>query len=226
MKRLITKSLAIALFAGVLPFFWYCDGRESAKKEEENGTAADSLQQQEAIGQPPEVKPGQVIGIAGENVNMRTQPRIGDNVIMQLNTGDSVEVLYRGPKDQISHMVDYWYKVMYNNREMWVYGGVTSVRAEGLQPDENEHTEKKKEVLGTFNQILESGDNRFFLMNDREGRLHRFLILDGYEGEQMFSSRPEDLKGLGIKVTWDHPEPEALEGPTEEDRQVIRVELD
>ncbi len=225
MKKIITKILTVILIAGIPTLLWHCGSQESPDKAEDR-PAADSLQQQATDQPPAEVKAGQIIQIRGNNVNMRTQPRIGDNVIMQLSTGDSVEVLYRGPKEEISHMVDYWYKVMYNNREMWVYGGVTSVRAEGLQPEEGAQSERKKEVAGTFNQILESGNNHFFLMNDQEGRLHRFLIVDSYEGEQMFSSRPEDLKGLGIKVTWDHPEPEALEGPTEENRQVIRVELD
>ncbi|MFO8055230.1 MAG: SH3 domain-containing protein [Bacteroidales bacterium] len=205
---------------------WSCGGGLS-EDDKDTDNSADSLEVAKQGSAPAKVKPGDKLEIRGDNVNMRTQPEIGDNVIMQLDKGDSAVVIEQGPKDKIGDMVDYWYKVEYDDREMWVYGAITSVKSEGLRKEVDKQSgPAEKVVIGNFVEISETGDGDFFVMEDKQGGQHNFFIHDGYQGEQIFSSRPEDMKGLEIKVTVEeYKRPaEQEEGPKEAER-IVKVEL-
>lgn len=186
---------------------WSCGG--NSEQEQDDSTKTDSLQQETNTEQPADIEPGQTLVITGNNVNVRTQPKIGDNVIMQLDSGAQAVIIERGPKEEIGAMVDYWYKVKYKDREMWVYGGITSLSMDGLEMEDEPGAPKKEEknvIVGTFEEIQELEDASYFIMSGPEGKEYKLRIHEGYEGQQMFESKPEDMVGLDIKVTWDEAE--------------------
>ncbi len=199
------KNPFILLMMSVV-MLWSCGG--NGDQEQNDSPKTDSIQQETTPEKPADIEPGQTLVITGNNVNVRTQPKIDDNVIMQLDSGDQAVIMERGPKEEIGDMVDYWYKVKYKDREMWVYGGITSIKMDGLQiEDERDAPKQEKNVItGTFEEILEQEDASYFIISDHEGRDYKLRIHEGYEGQQIFESNPEDMAGLDIKVTWDEAE--------------------
>ncbi|MGM0646855.1 MAG: hypothetical protein ACQESZ_00545 [Bacteroidota bacterium] len=149
-----------------------------------------------------DIKAGDTIVILANNVNMRTQDKVGDNVILQLDSGAIATYLKRGRKERIGDMIDYWYKIDYNERKMWVFGALTSARSEDLSIDENQEAKlNKNQVKGKF--VPNEEDTDYFIIEDAEGQRREYLIYGGYEGQQMFQDNSDDMEGLEVLVTWD-----------------------
>lgn len=190
----------------ILPVFfliWSCGNSDNEGKNPDIGNS-DTLVSADSEEKLKDMKPGDTIIVLGDNVNMRTQDKIGDNVILQLDSGSKTIMIRQGRKDQIGDMVDYWYKVSYNDRDMWVYGALTSAKSEGLNPEIEQKKTPDNVVKGTFIEIVENNDNSYFVMKDEKGKQQRFLIHGGYEGQQIFADNPEDMQGFDISVTWEN----------------------
>lgn len=195
------RKLIIGLFIAVL--LWSC-GNNTKQENDQKKTKEDSVQSSQKGHKIEVVNPGDTLVIEAKNVNMRTQPKIGDNVITQLDSGDVTRIIKRGKKEKIGDMVDYWYKVRYKNREMWVFGALSSMEAENLElSGDTENLDKETPdnvIVGTFEKIVNQEDAEYFVMKDRNGNKQKLRIVKGYEGEEMFSSHPEDMQGLKIKI--------------------------
>lgn len=196
------KHIAVFILP-VLFLVWSC-GNSGKDSEKINQDSSDTLMTNETEEKITNVEPGDVITILGDNVNMRTQDKIGDNVIMQLDSGSKTTLITRGRKEQIGDMVDFWYKVSYNDRDMWVYGALTSAKSKSLNPELEQKKTPDNVVTGTFIEIVEKNDNSYFVMKDEKGKQQRFLIYGGYEGQQIFADNPEDMKGFDISITWEN----------------------
>lgn len=205
----------------IILLLWSCGSNSSQSKDQDN-QKADTLQaKEEKEPEQNQPEPGDPLVITGENVNMRTQPQIGDNVIMQLDSGAEATILERGEKDKIGDMIDYWYKVEYKNREMWVYGAITNFKSENLDAAKDEENLPDNMLKGSFVQIRKNDSAKYFVMLDEQGRSHTFRIHGGYEGQQIFSENAKDLKGLDIIVT--HEKQKVYLKSEEKNKEINRI---
>ena len=70
--------------------------------------------------------------IKGKDVWVRDEPGTG-KVVMKLNEGDQCKVQYRDQFEIIHGQADYWYKIVFNGQEGWVFGGQTD-QASSMPP--------------------------------------------------------------------------------------------
>lgn len=72
-----------------------------------------------------------VVGeINDDKLRVRKEPRIGE-VLGHVNKGDRVIILGKSEnKDTIDNFNDYWYKIMFDGIEGWVYGGYVDIEEE------------------------------------------------------------------------------------------------
>ncbi|MCF8219830.1 MAG: SH3 domain-containing protein [Bacteroidales bacterium] len=220
-------TLRVFGLLSILFLLWSC-GNNASQSDDQESKTNDTLQTKEDQ-QPAKAlpEPGETLVITGENVNMRTQPKIGDNVIMQLDSGAEATILKRGEKAQISDMVDYWYKVDYNNREMWVYGAITNVKSENLEVEEKPENLPDNMIKGSFVQIQKNEDAKYFVMQDEQGQQHKYRIYGGYEGQEVFDDNSEDLEGINVVVS--HEKQKVFlesEGKNKEINRILKVEVE
>lgn len=222
MKRSILGLLAIVFL------LWSCGGNTSEENDPQTDDIDSTVTEQEIS--VKDFQPGDKLIIQGDNVNMRTQPKIGDNVVKQLNTGDETIIIERGRKAKIGEMVDYWYKVKHDGREMWVFGAITSMKADALsmeqEEDEKEGSEEANVIRGKFMQILETEDASFFVLKDENDKRLKLQIHSGYEGQEIFAENSEDMKGADVIVRWEKQTVywESAGGNVEIDK-ILKVEM-
>jgi uncharacterized protein YgiM (DUF1202 family) len=64
--------------------------------------------------------------IQGDNVNVRSEPKVGENKLFQLANGVVCAVLEVGNYETIGQTSDYWYQISASGRVGWVFGAFTS----------------------------------------------------------------------------------------------------
>lgn len=121
MKKLYVISLTLAVF------IISCNSASDNKNDN-----ADIKKSAEKETVEETEKESDVLVIEGENIWVRNKPSTGE-VVMKLNNGDKCKIIEKGKKEQIRDMVDYWYKISYNDKEGWVFGSQTNLKT-GEQP--------------------------------------------------------------------------------------------
>lgn len=64
--------------------------------------------------------------ITGDNVNVRSEPKLGENKLFQLSSGVVCTILERGLMEEVGGKSDYWYRVSADGKSGWVFGTFTS----------------------------------------------------------------------------------------------------
>lgn len=64
--------------------------------------------------------------IQGDNVNVRSEPKVGENKLFQLSDGKVCQILEVGEYETIGTSSGYWYKVSADGKSGWVFGAFTS----------------------------------------------------------------------------------------------------
>jgi hypothetical protein len=107
----------IFYFLSILLFFWSCNTKTNVSDNKKNNS--DSLNNTNVLKDN--------ITIVGAKVNIRESPGTKANVLFQLNSGDSCNLLEKGKFESIKGKGDFWYKIKYNEKTGWVFGAFTSL---------------------------------------------------------------------------------------------------
>lgn len=70
--------------------------------------------------------------IRGDNVNVRSEPKVGENKLFQLSNGKVCQILEIGSYETIGSSSGYWYKISADGKSGWVFGAFTSKAAEAI----------------------------------------------------------------------------------------------
>ena len=100
--------------------------------------------------------------IEGDNIWVREEPVTGE-VIMKLNAGDVCKILEKGEKVQVKNMLDYWYKIKFNDTTGWVFGSQTNLKT-GETIDIVEFSFYLEKFIAAFND--ENNDLKSFIHKD------------------------------------------------------------
>jgi len=73
-----------------------------------------------------QVKTEQFLTIQGKDIWIRDLPATG-KVVLKLNEGDNCKIIEKGKLEMIKGRPDYWYKIVYNQTEGWVFGSQTNL---------------------------------------------------------------------------------------------------
>lgn len=84
--------------------------------------------------------------IEGKDIWVREIPVTGE-VIMKLNSGDTCDIIEKGEEVQLKDMLDYWYKIKFNDTVGWVFGSQTNLKTGKVIEIEEEYIEVSDEVF-------------------------------------------------------------------------------
>ena len=103
-------------------------GLLSCGSSDQSNSNVDSLSKDSVVAAKP--KQDTLLLIKGTNVNLRVSPDLEAVRIRQLKTNDTCVILEKGKQDTIDETtIDFWYKIRYKNKEGWVFGAFTSLKA-------------------------------------------------------------------------------------------------
>jgi uncharacterized protein YgiM (DUF1202 family) len=74
--------------------------------------------------------PDDQLVIRGDNVNVRSEPKVGENKLFQLSNGNVCQILEVGNYETIGSSAGYWYKISVDGKSGWVFGAFTSKASE------------------------------------------------------------------------------------------------